>query len=73
MKINKDELKRLAEKSDEELWAAITQMAKGRGYDLQLGTPSKETIEKIRRALSGAEKLGMMDAVRIINNYKNKN
>lgn len=73
MKINKDELKRLAEKSDAELWASITEMAKAKGYDLKLDTPSKETIEKIRRALMGTEKLGMMDAARIINNYKNKN
>ena len=73
MKINKDELKRLLEKSDAELWASITEMAKAKGYDLQLGTPSKETIEKIRRALSGIEKISLSDAARIVNGYKKKN
>ena len=72
MKINKDELKRLAEKSDADLWAEILRMAGSRGYDLQKTPPKHEELERIRRALSGAEKISLGEAARIMNSYKNR-
>ncbi len=73
MRINKEELKRLAEKPDAELWREIILMAKSHGYSLPEATPKHEDIEKIRRALSGSEKISLTDAAKIMNSYKKGN
>lgn len=70
MRINKEELKHLAEKSDTELWKSITEMAERRGYKLPSETPKKTELEKLRRALLGIEKISLTDAAKIINSYK---
>ncbi len=70
MKINKEELKELAGKSDSELWNEIQKIASSHGYKLPSTAPSSENLEKIRRALSGAEKINLADAARIINSCK---
>lgn len=72
MKVNKEQMKRLAEKNDAELWAEILSIAKSHGYNLSGTTPKSEDLEKIRRVLLGAEKISLADATRIINNYKNR-
>ena len=72
MKINKEEMKRLAEKSDSELWNEIQSIAKKHGYTLPSAMPKHEDIEKIRRALLGVEKINLTDAAKIMNNYKKK-
>jgi hypothetical protein len=72
MKINKDEMKRLAEKGDAELWAEILSIAKSHGYNLSGTSPRPEDLEKIRRALLGVEKISLADATRIMNNYKKR-
>ena len=73
MKVNKDELKRLAEKSDKELWESIQQMAKAKGYNLPSEAPSHRDIEKIRRAMLGFEKISLRDASKIMQSYKKNN
>lgn len=73
MRINKDELKRLAEKPDAELWGEIILMAKSHGYNLPETPPKHEDIEKIRRALTGSEKISLTDAAKIMNSYKKGN
>ena len=70
MKINKEELKRLSEKPDAQLWQEILSMAKSHGYKLPETAPKHEDLEKIRRALSGAEKISLADAAKIMNSYK---
>ncbi len=70
MKINKEELKQLAEKNDSELWGEIQKIAGSHGYKLPESSPGHENLEKIRRALSGAEKMNLADAARIINSCK---
>lgn len=72
MRINKEEMKRLAEKSDADLWAEILRIAGSHGYNLQKTPPKPEELERIRRALSGAEKISLGEAARIMNTYKNK-
>ena len=72
MKINKDEMKRLAGKSDSELWNEIQSLAKKHGYSLPSAMPKHEDIEKIRRALLGVEKINLTDAAKIMNSYKKK-
>ena len=73
MKVNKDELKRLAEKSDKELWDSIQQMARAKGYNLPSSVPSHEDIEKIRRAMLGFEKISLKDATKIMQGFKKNN
>ena len=73
MKVNKEQMKKLAEKSDSELWVEIQTLAKSHGYTLPAAMPKHEDIEKIRRALLGVEKISLADAAKIINNYKKKN
>ena len=70
MKVNKEQLKKLAEKSDADLWREIHSIAKSHGYNLPDATPRHEDIEKIRRALLGSEKISLGDAAKIINAYK---
>lgn len=72
MRINKEELKKIAEKSDAELWQTIKEMGKSHGLNLPDAQPSKENLEKIRAVLSGTEKINLGEAARIINSYKNK-
>ena len=72
MKIDKEELKRLAQKSDAELWAAICAIAASHGFKLPEKTPEKAEMEKIRTALLGAEKLNIMDAAKLIREYRKK-
>ena len=69
MKINKEEMKKLAAKSDAELWSEIQAIAKSHGYTLPTAMPSHENLEKIRRALSGAEKISLSDAAKIMKNH----
>ena len=73
MKVNKEEMKKLAKKSDAELWKEIQSIAKNHGYTLPEAMPKHEDIERIRRALLGVEKISLGDAARIMNNYKKKN
>ena len=73
MKINKEEMKKLAGKSDAELWAEIQAIAKSHGYSIPSSQPRHEDIEKIRRALLGVEKISLSDAAKIMNSYKKNN
>ena len=72
MRIDKEEMKRLAEKSDAELWAEIQALAKNHGYNIPASMPKHEDIEKVRRALLGVEKIKLSDAAKIMKGY-NKN
>ena len=72
MKVNKEQMKKLAEKSDPELWAEIIALAKSHGYTLPEAMPKHEDIERIRRALLGVEKISLAEAAKIINSYKKK-
>lgn len=73
MRVDKEKLKRLAEKSDAELWREILSIAKSHGYTLPEKMPKHEDIERIRRVFSGAEKISLTDAAKIMNNYKKNN
>ncbi len=70
MKINKEELRKLSEKPDAELWREILSIASSHGYKLPEAAPKHEDLEKIRRALSGTEKISLADAAKIMNNYR---
>lgn len=72
MKVNKEQMQRLAEKSDNELWAEIVSMAKSHGYTLPEEPPRSEDIAKIRRAMLGVEKISLTDAAKILSTYKKR-
>ena len=72
MKIDKEKLKSLSEKSDAELWGVISGIAKSRGYELPAQAPSKEEMAKIRSLMQDCEKINMRDAIRLVNTYRKK-
>ena len=72
MKIDKEKLQRLSEKSDEELWSVINEMAKKHGYDLPKAAPTREEMNKIRDILKSADKLNMRDAAKLVQEYKRR-
>ena len=70
MRVNKEELKRLASQSDEELWQSILGIASANGIDLPKREPSKKEIEELRELLSHAERINPLTAMRMISNFK---
>jgi hypothetical protein len=72
MRVDKEQLKALASKSDEELWREIQKMGSSHGYSLPSNMPSHENVEKIRRAMLGIDKFNMNDALKLMNSYKKK-
>ena len=70
MKINKEELKQMAEKNDKELWADIYRIAKSHGYNLPPDAPEHKDMERIRGAMRGTEKININEAARILNSFK---
>lgn len=69
MRINKEELARIAALSDEELWRTVVTMASSYGFKLPEKTPEHSELEKLRATLNGS-KLNVSEAVRLLNNYK---
>lgn len=72
MRIDKEQLKSLSEKPDDELWQIINSIASRHGYELPKVTPKSEDMEKIRAAMRGTEKLNMKEAVRLMSAYKKR-
>ena len=72
MKVNKEQLESLASKNDAALWKEIQEMAARHGFTLPDKMPSHSSMEKLRSAMLGMEKISLSDATRLINSYKNK-
>lgn len=72
MKINKEELSKIATLPDAQMWQAICSVAQSNGYNLRAREPSHEELEKIRGILRGDIKIGMLDAMRLLNSYKDR-
>jgi hypothetical protein len=70
MKIDKEKLKALVEKPDDELWREIVAIAASHGFKLPEKTPSHTEMEKMRAAVSNGAKLNLAEAIRVINNYR---
>ena len=70
MRVNKEQIKALAEKSDAELWKEIQKMGEAHGYSLPSTMPTHDNMEKIRRAMLGIDKFNMNDAIKLMNTYK---
>ena len=69
MKVNKDQLKKLAELPDDKLWAEIVRMGEGYGITMPKATPPHSQLEKLRSTVNGT-KLNIGEAVKILTEYK---
>lgn len=72
MKVNKEKLEALAALPDEAMWREIKKIAGERGFELPRDVPPRETMERIRRAMSGAERISLAEAAKIMQSYKRK-
>ena len=70
MKIDKTKLNAMLKLSDEELWCEIRAVAKGKGINMPERMPDKAEINKVRTALSEADKLNLTSAMRLVNDLK---
>lgn len=69
MRINKEELSRIAALEDDELWKTVVKMADSYGFKLPEKTPAHSELEKLRSAVNGT-KLNLSDALKLLNNYR---
>ena len=72
MKINKEKINQLLSLSDEALWRELSEKARGFGYSLPEKAPSGEDMKTIRRLIGEADKIGPMDALRLLTKFKAK-
>ena len=72
MKLNREMLKKYAALGDDELWSEICTLGAKYGYKLPKSTPSHAEMEKIRTLLRGDEKVGLSEAMKLLNEYKAK-
>ncbi|MBQ3017170.1 MAG: hypothetical protein IJD79_10360 [Clostridia bacterium] len=70
MKIDKSKLDAMTKLSDSELWAQIKSVAEAHGIKMPDKQPSREELSKVRGALSEADKLSLMTAMRMVNSLK---
>ena len=72
MKPDREKMRMLSELDDRTLWLTLCALAKEKGYDLNVSMPNEEDMAKIKRMLRGEERVGMSEAMRLINNFKKK-
>jgi hypothetical protein len=72
MKLNKEKLSALSSLPNAKMWEEIRKMAGERGFTLPEEVPPPETMEKIRRAMSGAERISLSEAAKIMQNYRKR-
>lgn len=72
MQFNPAMLAKLLEKPDSELWATVRQIAAASGVTLPVGMPPPSDMQKLRGILSGAPGKDYSEALRILQNYKQK-
>ena len=72
MQINKEMLAKMAGMSDAELWEQLRAVGGGYGYSLSSKQPSHEELERIRLLLRGDVQISPKDAMKLLNQYKNK-
>ena len=72
MQINREMLAKMAAMNDAELWASIRAVGESYGYSLATRQPTHGELEKIRSLLRGDVQISPMDAMRLLNQYKDK-
>ena len=69
MKINKEQLERLASLPDDKLWEEIVNMGKKYGIKMPSATPAHSELEKLRATVRGS-RLNVAEAMRILGSYR---
>lgn len=69
MKLDRETVQKLAQADDAALWEAVRGIAMEKGFRLPEQTPPHETMDRLRRALSG-NALSLGEAVRVIAQYR---
>ena len=72
MQINREMLAKMAAMNDAELWESIRAVGESYGYSLATRQPTHGELEKIRSLLRGDVQISPMDAMRLLNQYKDK-
>ena len=70
MKIDYEKMKSYADKNDEALWTEIRAMASKYGYTLPTTPPPHSDMERIRAIMTGKEKIGLSEGMKLLNKYK---
>lgn len=70
MKIDKEKLKALLEKSDEELWREVVSVAGAKGVRLPNTPPPKSEMDKMRAAVAHGSGFKLAEAVRLVDRYR---
>ena len=70
MKFNKARLEELGSMSDQALWETIKGIAVAYGIRLSDRAPTHDELERVRSMCRGDTKLSMMEALRLMNDYK---
>ncbi len=72
MQINREMLAKIAGMDDSQLWQQICAIAENYGYTLSKNQPSHAELEKMRSLMRGDVQISPKDAMRLINQYKNR-
>lgn len=70
MKIDKNKLAALAALSDEELWKTVRSVAEGNGIALPERAPSGTELQKLRTAMTEADRINTIAALKMLNKYR---
>lgn len=72
MKIDYEKLERYAALDDESLWSLLRSLGAQHGYTLPQSVPPREDMDKLRSLMRGTTRIGMSEAMKILNKYKTK-
>ena len=70
MRLDKDMMERLLKQDDESLWKSIVSIAKSKGVTLPQKTPNPEEMKKLRGVLANPDKIDMVQAMKLLNQYR---
>lgn len=71
MRFDKARLEALAALPDDMLWAEVLKIAESFGYSLPRQTPPHSELQKMRDAVR-SDRINVSEALRVVNQYKNK-
>ena len=69
MKVNKEQLEKLASLPDDKLWEEIVNMGKRYGISMPTATPAHSELERLRATVKGS-RLNVAEAMRILSSYR---
>ena len=70
MKIDKNKLAARAALSDDELWKTIRTIGEKNGFKLPDKAPSGSELQKLRSAMTDADRMSTVAALKLLNKYR---